>query len=810
MSFTKLKDRIDKLPLILAGPMVRRIDFDANTATVWLALHLPRRVRLEIFDHSNALVLSGEANTRAIGARLHIISITANQPSTFRFTPKATYKYNIFFLPHPTETIPSHAVGTDDGRGGDLFVPRILAASASDAHRKLSYNGDRPSFVAPPSSLDELRILHTSCRKINGSGIDAFPSIDFILEEHLIRGNGQRPTMLFLTGDQVYQDSCDQEVLEVLTDAGTTLLGWDEKMPGPNQDISEIDGVRSRFSLDEAGLTNPRLWHCFGLGEYLALYFLTFSDVLWPDDLSYDPRFRGGLEATRRIFANLATYMIFDDHEVSNSWYLTHDWCTSVFSKPMGRRVLQNALCAYALCQGWGNDPAKFTTGPGLAFLDALVGWSKARGPINSPEIPKLQAALGLRATLGDNFEQDLTDFRNNKELSFFHVAGQALDWHFTVPCPELQIDVLDPITWRSFPSKFGLADHVPKVALNRQLANPVRADAKCLLVVASNVAIMRPPVARRPDLTDRLSDLLDHTALTYAIAIMLFPLTLLAYIVAAFYKFRGSGIPSIAALLRAGRSLYVEEKGYNFEWQSPPFERLLSHLAARAPDVNGGRRIIILSGDVHKSYVMQLRYRAQRLLDIDADTAPARTSEVTAIFNQLISSSAKFAETSGYQFPDLSVRHFAGWLGQGMPGPEDVSWSNRKPWVARYDPSAAEPRFNADADWRYTIEPMKPKVTPVVSTPIPTAANTLPGMLQNLSAYQTYALHSIRHSHVINANNMGDVEFNWNQQKLVQRVWFWWREEDASPNRWLVSEYEVGMEPVAVAPPPVPRMSNP
>jgi hypothetical protein len=819
MSFTKLATRIDGLPLILAGPMVRRVDIDTNTATVWLALHLPRRVRLEIYDPANptTLVLSGTADTRAVGARLHIVAVSADQPSSFRFSPGATYKYNIIFSPHPSETLPPHAVGTDDGRVGDLFAPHILAAPAINAHMLITYDGGLPGFVVPPSSLDELRILHTSCRRINGSGVDAFPAIEYILEDHVKRGNGRRPTMLFLTGDQVYQDGSDADVLEVLTDAATTLMGWDEVMPGPDQAtpaalskaISEMSGMRTQHSLDDAGLTNPRRWHCFGLGEFIGLYLLTFSDVLWPQDLDYDCHFRGGLAATRRIFANVATYMIFDDHEVSNSWNLTHDWCTSVLSRPMGRRVLQNALSAYALCQGWGNDPAKFSAGPGLAFLNALVDWSKARGPLQAPEIPRIQAAVGMRTTTAVDFEPDLAEFRNHRELSYFHVAGQALDWHYTVPCPEVQIDVLDMYTWRSFPSEFGLADHVPKMALDRQLASPVRTGAKCLLVVVSNVAIMRPPGPRRRDLADLTLELLDHTALTYALAVVLFPLVVLTYAATALFYFRGGSAPSIAALLRAGRSLYVDEKGANFEWQSPAFERLLSHLAVRAPELNGGRRVVILSGDVHKSYVMQLRYRARRLFDIDNVGAPARTSEVTTIFNQLIAGSSKYATTSAYQYPDANPRHFAGWLGEGSPGSGDVTWSNRKPWVARYNPSGDEQRFNGEADWRYTIEPMKPKALPTVSTSNPTYFNTLPGILEKLSAYDSNALQSVRHSDVINVNNIGDVEFNWSQQKIVQRVWFWLRNDRISPFRWLVSEYEVGMEPGTAAPPPVPLVSN-
>ena len=81
--------------------------------------------------------------------------------------------------------------------------------------------------------------------------------------------------------------------------------------------------------------------------------------------------------------------MIFDNHEFSNSWNLSADWVESVLVKDMGRRVYQNALVAYVLCQGWGNTPERFESGPGKELLDAVVDWSTAEiGGTSSPTQP--------------------------------------------------------------------------------------------------------------------------------------------------------------------------------------------------------------------------------------------------------------------------------------------------------------------------------------------------------------------------------------------------------------------------------------
>ena len=78
--------------------------------------------------------------------------------------------------------------------------------------------------------------------------------------------------------------------------------------------------------------------------------------------------------------------MIFDDHEVTDDWYLSQSWRSRVLTAPFGRAVVRNGYAAYAVCQAWGNDPSAFThTGQNPKpkneeLLDTLVSVGDRRG----------------------------------------------------------------------------------------------------------------------------------------------------------------------------------------------------------------------------------------------------------------------------------------------------------------------------------------------------------------------------------------------------------------------------------------------
>ena len=86
--------------------------------------------------------------------------------------------------------------------------------------------------------------------------------------------------------------------------------------------------------------------------------------------------FAGGLTDVRRVLANVPSYMICDDHEVTDDWNMTLDICVGMYGNALGRRVIKNGIVAYSLCQHWGNAPEQFAEAtaslPGTTLLSLL------------------------------------------------------------------------------------------------------------------------------------------------------------------------------------------------------------------------------------------------------------------------------------------------------------------------------------------------------------------------------------------------------------------------------------------------------
>ena len=79
------------------------------------------------------------------------------------------------------------------------------------------------------------------------------------------------------------------------------------------------------------------------------------------------------LARVRRALANIPTYMVFDDHDITDDWNLSLAWRDRVFTSPLGRRILTSSLVAYALFQDWGNDPKRYEKGAYRSLLDETI-----------------------------------------------------------------------------------------------------------------------------------------------------------------------------------------------------------------------------------------------------------------------------------------------------------------------------------------------------------------------------------------------------------------------------------------------------
>lgn len=251
MSWTPLSYRIHHLPLILAGPILRRTQ--SRAVTVWLALKAPRRVEIEVSATEGGTgeivgrpLLRGASSTVQLGKYLHVVAVTAQPIGSNFLTSGQIYAYNLEFAIDrdlsPLAAGENEAENeTENERNSEketleketlISCLRSAVPETPDfGNATISYfEHQLPTFALPPEDLNYLRVVHGSCRKPHGGGRDALPILDNSIEQFAGVANS-RPHQLFLTGDQIYGDDVADPLLWALTDAGDTLLGWEENLP---------------------------------------------------------------------------------------------------------------------------------------------------------------------------------------------------------------------------------------------------------------------------------------------------------------------------------------------------------------------------------------------------------------------------------------------------------------------------------------------------------------------------------------------------------------------------------------------------
>lgn len=70
--------------------------------------------------------------------------------------------------------------------------------------------------------------------------------------------------------------------------------------------------------------------------------------------------FFDSLKKVRRVLANTPTYMMCDDHEITDDWNISMRWKNTVYSNPLGKAIVRNGLMAYTLFQDLGNTPSEY------------------------------------------------------------------------------------------------------------------------------------------------------------------------------------------------------------------------------------------------------------------------------------------------------------------------------------------------------------------------------------------------------------------------------------------------------------------
>ncbi len=405
------------LPEVLAGPLLRRAE--PGRVLLWLATSRPVTVHGEIVSleprrggESPRRLGRGGARRVRLGPRLFVHLVSVMPDSAVGAFPS------------------NHLLGYDlvlDDAAAAGRPPRRLRDLGLLAGPRAITLGDLPlpSFFLPARS-PALNLLHGSCRLLHGHGEDALLAADELLAESA-RDLERRPSALVLTGDQIYGDEVAGPMIGHLTRLGAELLGAGDTTSVPGVPALDRLPLYGRQELGrKLGFTSGKAAnHLFSLGEFAAMYLVAWDEANWPErppdsaealssgghgrrtaarqrhwyasELADLEEARRALPAVRRVLANVPTYMIFDDHDVTDDWNLTREWHDQVWRSPGGRRVVANALAAYWAFQGWGNAPESFdeqflavvAAGPGDERFDRAM-WSFDRWSYHAPTDPPM------------------------------------------------------------------------------------------------------------------------------------------------------------------------------------------------------------------------------------------------------------------------------------------------------------------------------------------------------------------------------------------------------------------------------------
>jgi hypothetical protein len=601
------------MPLILAGPILRRVD--PGLVAVWMAFSEPASVELRVwegrvaFDTTNPVFASSDdapdpsapsprpgAEAIRVGEHLHLGLVTARLPSASGkvFQSDRLYSYDVLI--------------TTEGQTLGLGELGLLATRTVNGVQvpPLGYD-DRmlPSFALPPSQLDHLRIAYGSCRRPSYDDGDALAWIDDLIVTS-VGDPRARVHQLLLGGDQIYADDVDSLMMLRVAELGIELIGRngatgpaverikvgqvlrrrDATPPDPADPLAsyrpeteqetavagDLPAGLEHFPLGQRlDLTQRSAQftsidgsnHVLSFGEFAALHLMVWSPAVWgelipdasvlrigdtirsqlrwidtpaelgpiflpepdfpdriPEHLYVDKEtlaarakdapsdadvvrsrsrshrvhrdFLLGLGKVQRVLANVPTYMILDDHDLTDDLFLSPMWRHRVIGSPLGQVILTNGMLAYALFQDWGNDPRRYDQVTDAEHPDLggqLPGDLLVRAPqyfpAGRPKGPDPATFIALAEMFGHT-QDNKPDFDGR-----FRAVHPPLTWHFSVDGPKHRVVALDNRTRRSYAAEIGPPGNVSAEALVDQLLPPPLPAGREVLVVVGPLQVL-------------------------------------------------------------------------------------------------------------------------------------------------------------------------------------------------------------------------------------------------------------------------------------------------------------------------------
>ncbi len=369
-----------RTPLVWAGPIIRRLT--PKRLCLWLASSEAVELQLQLQPEQ------GEK-----------LEFDAKQLQPFVQQLQLAGKLYLYFLDLelnealPTERWISYDLQLKTS-GGDWQNWQQWAEDLVYPGRAL------PGFVIKPKVHS---VLHGSCRKPHFGAGDGLVRADLQLKD---TAPDQWPSLLMLSGDQIYTDDVAAPTLYAIHQLIANLDFTDETLPCAT--LSSAYELHSKtpyyyqreklLPATEASYqvlkqlfqgakkpvftTDSAHNHLISMAEIFSMYLLVWSPAPWqglelqmPQDVlnSFSPDrqkrcatysknltdFQAGLGQVRRLMAHLPVAMMFDDHDITDDWNLTAEWEQTAYEHPFSRRIIGNALMGYLLFQGWGNAPEK-------------------------------------------------------------------------------------------------------------------------------------------------------------------------------------------------------------------------------------------------------------------------------------------------------------------------------------------------------------------------------------------------------------------------------------------------------------------
>ncbi|MFS1919901.1 hypothetical protein [Vibrio lentus] len=487
------------LPLLLAGPILRKTT--ATEVVLWVVTSAPLSGTTQLFnaEQETPFYSSSLDEQESIQVGTHAWVTLIHLQGDF-----------------PTNVPLAYQIETEQGSITEL-APHLI-------YKDTRTNNDSSRIEFKISTTADY-ILHGSCRNPHHPSKDSLVAADNKIANQTVL---ERPDMLMMSGDQIYADhvagptlDAIQQVIQLLgligealpTDSQVNQINSSDALfeseyhlyqrhhllPHHNTSDSLLDKLFPKRGIPIFSSTDCEN-HLVTLSEFIAMYLLVWSPTLWQcinrerliennfkqagrqltpaeqqqwrDESIIIDDFVAGLPQVQRLFAHIPTYMIFDDHDVTDDWNLTVGWEHAVDQNRFATQVIGNGLASYWMCQGWGNAPEKFST----EFIEQTK-------QLFSPVVSSNESESGGE----DNGERNSeSNGKNNGVLSqsidpqqhqqYLEMIDRFEEWHYTINTSP-KVIVLDTRTrrWRSesrMNKPSGLMDWEALTEFQHQLIN--------------------------------------------------------------------------------------------------------------------------------------------------------------------------------------------------------------------------------------------------------------------------------------------------------------------------------------------------